>query len=129
MSAKSPMTPNRERIKLWIDALRSGEFKQGRGALEWRGCNCPVGVAYRVAMRNGLTIQVEDVHGLIVFDGGALFGSLLLWDWFGLPYQGSIISWRGMGLNIMNLNDNERLSFAQIADLMEQQWLAPQEVK
>lgn len=48
------MEPNRERVKLWLDALVSGEYGQGRETLrpgenEW----CCLGVAVDVANRNG----------------------------------------------------------------------------
>lgn len=49
------MEPNRTNIRLWVDALRSGKFTQGRGVLYDRnlGRYCCLGVANVVAFEAG----------------------------------------------------------------------------
>lgn len=47
-------TPNKERIKLWIDALRSGDYKQTTGCLVDGNGYCCLGVGTEVAIKNGL---------------------------------------------------------------------------
>src|SRR5258706_13652522 len=66
------MPVNVERVQMLVDALRSGEFKQGYGALEKvtrlaggveEGpevlVHCCLGVACRIAMRNGLRVLAQ----------------------------------------------------------------------
>lgn len=45
----------RKEIKLWIEALRSGEYKQGRGRLEDRAGYCCLGVACKLFAPNYTT--------------------------------------------------------------------------
>lgn len=59
------MTINRERVQLFINALRSGNYKQASGTLarklpgeDWKYC-C-LGVACEVARQNGVEIAVTD---------------------------------------------------------------------
>jgi len=53
---------NKEGIKLWVDALRSGQYEQGGGALRpTPGQFCCLGVACEVAIQNGINlVRVED---------------------------------------------------------------------
>jgi hypothetical protein len=44
----------------WVDALRSGEFEQAKGALYKNGGYCCLGVACEVALRDGLDLEVEE---------------------------------------------------------------------
>lgn len=50
--------PNKDRLRLWVEALESGEFEQTNGQLSRRGNDgvtryCCLGVAEVVSMRNG----------------------------------------------------------------------------
>ena len=60
------MAVNKERIKLWVDALRSGDYQQGFRAMsriKTEGgdsfVNCCLGVACEVAMANGLELKKQ----------------------------------------------------------------------
>jgi len=64
---------NKERIQLLVDALKSGEFTQGKGYLaqieDGELVHCCLGVACVVAQRNGLDLSSElNASGLIIFD-------------------------------------------------------------
>lgn len=66
---------SRERIQLWVDALRSGYFEQTSGVLEQRFSDgktrhCCLGVACRVAMANGLDLRVYE-NGEVTYFGAA----------------------------------------------------------
>ena len=41
-------------MKRWVSALRSGEFKQGKGALEAKGKHCCLGVLCELALVEGV---------------------------------------------------------------------------
>jgi hypothetical protein len=63
------VVPNKERLRLWADALRSGEYEQAQFALReplgffddepQRYGYCCLGVACEVAFRNGLVMDVD----------------------------------------------------------------------
>lgn len=74
-----PMLPNEHHIRLWVDALRSGKYSQGRSRLA--RCSpdeglryCCLGVACEVAREHGvnLTITSENFEGR--YPNGELFG-------------------------------------------------------
>lgn len=56
--------PKKE-IKVWIEALRSGEYKQGRGKLEDRIGHCCLGVACKLFAPNYTTGSDGFLAGLI----------------------------------------------------------------
>lgn len=58
METETPQ-PNREHIRLWVEALRSGEFEQGSDWLNSNGKMCCLGVACEVAIVNGLDLPRE----------------------------------------------------------------------
>lgn len=60
---------NKERVQLLVDALRSGEYTQTTGELERDGRNCCLGVACRVAIKNGLDVAVNILDGEVRYDG------------------------------------------------------------
>jgi hypothetical protein len=50
---------NPDKKKMWIDALLSGEYKQGRGALKYKNGYCCYGVLCDVAIKDGLKVEVK----------------------------------------------------------------------
>lgn len=52
----------KNRVKLFVAALRSGDYEQGNGFLESDGKYCCLGVACKVAMLNGCEVE----HGTVV---------------------------------------------------------------
>ena len=83
--------PNKERLKLWADALRSGEYAQTRnalmGAIEWQPDGnvsqvgyCCLGVACEVAVKNGLVLDYDVYEG----DHGTMPEAVA--EWFGFKY-------------------------------------------
>lgn len=116
-----------QNAQLWIDALRSGRFKQTRGQLEdVNGCCC-LGVACRVAIENGVTIEVRSLskeiseiydrsEGSIMFDGHVLDLPKEVQLWLGLKdNQGCYND----GNNSLADDNDERMSFKEIAQKIE----------
>jgi hypothetical protein len=97
----------------WIEALRSGEFEQVRGALRKRDGYCCLGVACEVYRR-------EHPNGPQWF--GYYFDHRddelpkRVQRWLGLR---SSTGWRSNGPSLVSLNDRHRLSFSEIADYIE----------
>ena len=87
----------------WVAALRSGKYKQGRGALRKGDTFCCLGVACDLIDKDGW----ED----------GTFG--MGWNGTGcestdLPFINS-----DEAISLSELNDKERLSFKEIADYIE----------
>jgi hypothetical protein len=131
----------RVRVRLWVEALRSGEFHQGRHFLKNAdGTMCCLGVACVVAMRNGCDIEEYPV-GL---EGPTYFGKGIhrsvsyppypVLDWYGfrdrigfdlnpnLAEEGDDTS--AKFISAVVANDDLGWTFDQIADAIETQYLA-----
>jgi hypothetical protein len=62
--------------KLWLEALRSGEFEQARGRLQSSERYCCLGVLQAVAVREGVKIKESDWR--------TWFGAHAVREWAGL---------------------------------------------
>lgn len=132
---------NRDRIKVWVDALRSGEFKQGMNRLRNPGSRdvgvpdmfCCLGVACEVAIRGGVPIEFTDGSGYVQHEqenGFQYEGSLppLVVDWLGLTGHDT----EEAGDFVVGVEDGRRFlaqlndtgwTFEQIADVIENEFL------
>lgn len=101
---------NPEAKAKWIEALRSGKYKQGRGALRNGDTFCCLGV-------------LCDISGVAKWDVTRYDGELYM------PPK-SVREWAGLdgypvyldgptGDDVSHLNDQMGLSFEEIADLIE----------
>lgn len=126
------MSVNKERIQLVVDALRSREFRQGKGQLRTVDGtdvrHCCLGVATVVALRHGLDpgeIQRE-VEGT-GFPTWGHFGSLpeSVAAWYGLKEQNPILidPVDSRLHNAAALNDQWGRSFDEIATAFERTYL------
>lgn len=97
--------------QLWVDALRSGEYKQGKGALQSGDSFCCLGVACIVAEKHG--VPVEKVHGRVL--GSHLSLQVGVQRWLGLSDCTGIYS---KGTSLAGLNDTG-VPFSEIADIIE----------
>jgi hypothetical protein len=105
------MTP--ELKAKWITALRSGDYRQGIGALKRESHNggesfCCIGVLCEVG-----GVEAEAGGGYWFYDGSEIELSIELRERFGLTaaHQSTLIQ----------LNDERRDSFAEIADYIERE--------
>jgi hypothetical protein len=82
------MEPNKERLRLWADALRSDRFPQTMNKLYrsaelgWKGGYCCLGVACVVAAENGLDLNLDEI-----FRGYTVLPQVVA-NWYGLPSAG-----------------------------------------
>lgn len=125
---------NKERVKLLVDALRSGDYTQTQHTLEinlldGNKLNCCLGVACRVAIQNGLELKTTE-RATQTYFGDLENGSDTL-----LPLD--VVAWYGFEdtdpdltvddgevvLPAIILNDNRRYSFNEIADAFENTFL------
>lgn len=126
----------RENNRRWVEALRSGKYKQGQGCLHRNNTFCCLGVAHDVfgpGWAAGKDDRME-VAGISeaersISDGinaptGAIRETLGLPDWDGITVK-RVASGRATGL--AGLNDDEKLTFSQIADIVAY-WAGLEEV-
>lgn len=125
---------NKDRIRLWVDALRSGKYTQGKYSLQYDSpfdedkiCFCCLGVACKIAVEEGLSIDVKKCGDIgYSYDG----------DFTGMP--SSVKSWYGLDDNIrrdiivFDENNDKRsiigmndkgLTFEEISDNIERTFL------
>jgi len=111
--------------RLWVEALRSGDYEQGIGALNARSDDgvdrfCCFGVACEVAIANG--VPVEKKRGSIgdyTYDGHAAFLPRSVLRWLGTDDM-PVVTVNAQRHTLVDLNDDGR-SFEAIADLIEAQ--------
>jgi hypothetical protein len=113
----------------WLAALRSGEYEQGRGMLEFNGKFCCLGVLCSLAVKDGITERtvLENVDGPT---GVALYGTRdgvggtrhylpgKVIEWAGLPPNEPTVSVPELGGSLASLNDSGT-TFAEIANIIE----------
>jgi hypothetical protein len=114
----------------WIEALRSGDYEQGKGALSIAGTYCCLGVLCDLAVKDGVSIIVSEEEsalgkGKVFYDGRADLPPKSVADWAFPGHDRD--KWTVDGLwhidmdhHLPHLNDAQNWSFEQIADLVEQ---------
>lgn len=109
----------------WVDALRSGDYRQGRSYLQDdQGRFCCLGVACEVARQHGVEVEVErSEHSHMVYDGSSAYPPKQVKEWLGLVDAGGRFN-RGTVEDcptntLYGLNDNWGWTFDQIADAIE----------
>lgn len=103
--------PNKARIKLWVDALRSGKWVYVRGQLHCGDAKrCALGVAIEVWLEH-VAPPVDDP-----FNGTNL--PVACARWFGLRSDPIIGD-----LTITELNDSYSYTFIGLADMIERHYL------
>lgn len=145
-------TCNQENMRMWIQALRSGGYKQGRGNLKvitpqtGSASYCCLGVACEVAMGNGVQMALDFypvenscpswpayVHGL---DSGCTSKHGVRFAGTGSSLPNRVQEWLGIdsddpeicGVSTISANDSFGWDFNQIADALEKTYgLSPQE--
>lgn len=123
---------NPEVKTLWLTALRSGEYKQGKGYLEKINSEgvreyCCLGVLCDLAVKAGIVEKETD--GAAVSVVGYRVGSYIeaaglipkISEWAGVSEIGILPEEQGRG-SLINLNDGADFTFSQIADVIEE-WL------
>lgn len=123
--------PNTENIEKWVDALRSGEYSQDAENLRTDAGYCCMGVASDVS---GCGTWKRNDNGQWWFTNGDekedAYPALSVVDWLGLTDEDDKdsrvlhVHYEGEYRELASLNDSEGLSFAEIADLIEAEWLS-----
>lgn len=110
--------PNKKNIKKWTTRLRDPNLLQGFGQLGTPdGKRCCLGVACDVAVEEGvINPPVTHPSGALRYAGNSIFLPQAVMDWLGLPAP--------ITHTLAYCNDGQRLSFSQIADLIDDKYLS-----
>lgn len=131
------MPVNKDRVRLLVDALRSGKHKQGQMALTAvRGgeeYDCCMGVGCKLAVEAGvipdpiLTDSREKVYGVkdgrIAYSSSCVVFPKAVQEWFGFEDNDPWVMHKGKTHPVSELNDLLLLSFLEIADVLEENFL------
>lgn len=109
---------NKQIKKQWVSALRSGQYKQGKGKLCYGNQNgtkyCCLGVLSDLAVKNGVCSRRT------AFSENRLLNNPVM-KWSGLDNRDPKIKYEGDYDCVSRLNDEKNLNFDQIAQLIEKQ--------
>lgn len=136
--------PNKEHIRLLVEALRSQRFVQGKSTLCTQVItddgvsftHCVLGVACEVARENGLEVTKMLVTRSLTDSSSTKSVNPVLFDEHGGTLPDSVRNWYGFASNeprvllpeegsdgLINLNDEHGWSFERLADAIEHTFL------
>lgn len=115
----------------WVTALRSGRYLQAKSVLAAKGKDgirhCVLGVLCDLAADAGVCKRVVLDPNSLLHCIGYSEGPRVYWlviphavaEWAGLPERHVAVPFNGKLTALQALNDDEGLSFKQLADLIE----------
>jgi hypothetical protein len=112
--------------KKWVEALRSGNYKQGKGCLTNVKATgneyCCLGVACDVYQKEvgSLKLNVED-NNHISYDNEAAYLPPKVREWLGLRTGAGIYGYPSEGKDLTRHNDADECTFNEIANIIESQ--------
>ena len=122
-------------MRLWMDALRSGKYEQGKGALRRDGKFCCLGVlcdVYRKETGDGMWVDGYgngNSFNTGYFNTGygghfVAFPPLEVYNWLGIDYIdiGNIQDPLRRSIDPIEANDTFGWTFDQIADALERRY-------
>lgn len=113
---------NRKNIQKWVDALRSGNFRQGQGTLCTGGrYYCCLGVACEIAIENGVEIskRTDQFSNYTYYNNEPSTLPIIVRDWLGVDSHDPVVE----GESLSNWNDVRGANFSTIADMIEEAYL------
>jgi hypothetical protein len=102
----------------WVEALRSGEYTQGRNLLHYMDDFCCLGVLCELAVKDGVQMSVSGNRGVNSYDNNASSLPDAVKDWAGLSSNLPLAKIEGVNYTLHYMNDDGN-SFAEIADIIE----------
>jgi hypothetical protein len=105
--------------KKWINSLRSGEYEQGMGALRINDKYCCLGVLCDLYSKEHNVPWKKDIEeGVYLFNKCTAYLPKKVKTWAGMKSFAGLLSSREM-TSLTYLNDVHKMSFEEIADLIE----------
>lgn len=106
----------------WVTELRNPARTQGTGLMrDGEGRQCCLGVLCDIAVNHGVISPPSLGTDILYYryDGCGFFLSYKVTEWAGMTYNPSV-PYNGHQESLTFLNDVKRLTFPQIADLIEE---------
>jgi hypothetical protein len=134
MTTEPEVRMNPEIKKRWVEALRSGKYKQGTAVLHdvTSDTYCCLGVLCDIAMQDGI-VTGEPPSGFARYafmyrsvddpdDVNATSPPASVVAWAGLPvFDPTVVDGDDPDSSLMTMNDADRRTFERIADVIEEQ--------
>lgn len=126
---------NQTIIRRWVEALRSGKYKQGRGQLATmlsspaERAYCCLGVLCELAVDDGVIQRTEPDCGCCTatrYDGETGLPTAAVREWAGVDDWVVRVD-DGQKEGLAHINDEYQEDFATIAGLIEKEWLVDAE--
>lgn len=123
---------HKERIREWVEALRSGQYQQGREVLRETDKHCCLGVACAVTNLGHWEKEssfMGSIHYYYKVEEEKDFMLLpeAVCEYYGFNRNNPIVKHNGIEMELTTANDKYRFDFNKIADLIEQTYLTPEE--
>lgn len=109
----------------WVAELRSGKYEQGKGYLNKDGKFCCLGVLCDLAAKEGEVSKIDaDIPSgkYIQYDKSLKFAPISVRTWSGLRTSGGAFRYSDKNFELYSLNDDDGLSFEEIANVIEKNW-------
>lgn len=118
-------------VRRWVDALRSDEYKQCQGGLAQEGQNgieyCCLGVLCELAVSDGVIAAKTINNGCFGYESTsgwqAALPPLMVAGWVGLVGDSWEVEEENTNVELTSLNDDRNWTFAEIADVIEENFL------
>lgn len=135
------MEPNKENIRKWVTALRSGQFKQGKSHLKYDtdysregdARHCCLGVACDLAIANGVEMETSRrFNGQYIFGGTSKTLPNEVTDWLGITDANPFVNvppeyvppgFVGVPQERLALLNDSGVEFERIATFIEETYL------
>lgn len=107
----------KEVADLWVNALRSGKYKQVQGSLCKYNSFCCLGVLCEIALENNVPIKITTEDDNKVYDGHSIYLPKIVQDWAGLKNHMGRVN----GSCLADMNDYG-YTFEYIAQTIEENY-------
>ena len=105
----------------WVDALRSGEYTQGRRALQVNGEFCCLGVLCDLAVKAGANVHVAYEENFVTYDSCKGMPPLSVRAWAGISTDdGDIVDDGDEVFGLLADRNDRGDTFALIAEIIEE---------
>jgi hypothetical protein len=117
----------KEIADVWVQALRSGEYEQGKHSLNEKGKFCCLGVLCEIALKDNVVEKKvftfldddDSIEETVRYDGSSAFLPERVQDWAGMKSDSGLYDYNQPSLTQMNDSDFE---FDVIADFIEENY-------
>jgi hypothetical protein len=121
------LTPNKEALTLWVEALESGKYRQTRGKYATPKAKrlCALGVRNYVYLmrRTNLDPSLDQIPSLWDLNGKLGWVSIEADQWYGINAFTSFIETETDRATVAEANDHLNMSFAEIAQHIRKKFL------